>query len=196
MKYRSLLPTIILLTVMIPLLTAGCYRNEQKPVKKYNRDMIKRGEQLVNEGNCHYCHTPVINTEEGSIPDPDRLLSGHPEETGVPEIPDVPVGSQQWLEFLKNLESTVWAGDWGITFAANLTPDKQTGIGIWDEKQFVNAMRTGKHAGMGRDILPPMPWEDYSKLSDYDLISIFAYLRTIEPVNNRVPDPVLFKKAE
>lgn len=191
MKYISLLSTIILITASILLTTAGCYRHEQKPAKKYSRDMINRGEQLVSEGRCSFCHTPSIDSDEGSIPDPERLLSGHPAETGVPELPDVPAGSQQWLEFLNNLESTVWAGPWGITFAANLTPDKETGIGNWTATNFVNTMKTGKHAGFGRDILPPMPWDDYRQLSDEDLEAIFAYLQTIEPVKNEVPEPVL-----
>jgi len=43
--------------------------------------------------------------------------------------------------------------------------------------------------GRGRPILPPMPWEGVGKLTDQDLKAVFAYLRTIPAVNNRVPQP-------
>jgi hypothetical protein len=87
---------------------------------------------------------------------------------------------------------TTFVGPWGISYAANLTPDSATGIGAWTEGQFLQTLRTGKHLGMenGRPILPPMPWEGLAKLSDQDLKSIFAYLQTLPPINNRVPGPV------
>ena len=51
-------------------------------------------------------------------------------------------------------------------------------------------MRTGKHMSAGRPILPPMPWQAMGSLSDDDLKAVYAYLRTIPPVKNRVPDAV------
>jgi cytochrome c553 len=55
---------------------------------------------------------------------------------------------------------------------------------------FVKSLRTGKHKGVLRDILPPMPWQDLSKLNDEDLAAIFAYLRSLKPIQNKVPEPV------
>jgi hypothetical protein len=55
---------------------------------------------------------------------------------------------------------------------------------------FIKAMRTGKHVGVGRDILPPMPWYDLAKLNDADLEAMFAYLRTLKPIKNAVPAPI------
>ena len=55
---------------------------------------------------------------------------------------------------------------------------------------FVKAMRTGKHMGNGRDILPPMPWQGVASLSDDDLKALFAYLRSIPAISNRVPRPI------
>jgi hypothetical protein len=51
-------------------------------------------------------------------------------------------------------------------------------------------MRTGKHMGVSRPILPPMPWQQLAAMSDDDLKAVYAYLRTIPPVVNHVPDPV------
>ena len=55
---------------------------------------------------------------------------------------------------------------------------------------FVKAIRTGRHMGSSREILPPMPWRSLATLTDEDLKSMSAYLRTIPPVKNRVPQPV------
>lgn len=85
---------------------------------------------------------------------------------------------------------TAWAGPWGVSYAANLTPDQNTGMGIWTEDMFIKAMRAGKHMGYGREILPPMPWQASSNLTDEDLKAIFAYLRSVPPISNRVPGPL------
>lgn len=77
---------------------------------------------------------------------------------------------------------------WGASFAANLTPDNETGIGTWNEEMFVNALRTGKHLGAGRPIMPPMPWELVRQHSDEDLKAMFAYLKSLKPIKNKVPD--------
>jgi hypothetical protein len=44
--------------------------------------------------------------------------------------------------------------------------------------------------GVSRPILPPMPWGAFRNLNDEDLKSIYAYLRTVPAVRNRVPEPV------
>jgi hypothetical protein len=85
---------------------------------------------------------------------------------------------------------TAFVGPWGMSFAANLTPDEQTGIGLWSEEHFINAMRTGKHMGAGRPILPPMPWSNLSRATDEDLQAMFAYFKSLKPVRNQVPAPV------
>ncbi len=107
----------------------------------------------------------------------------------MPEAPDVPADSEQWLEFLTKLDSTVWAGEWGVSLSANITPDKETGIGSWTESMFIETMRQGRHRGFGKTLKPPMPWQDYGRLSDEQLKAIFAYLQSIKPVKNKVPDP-------
>jgi hypothetical protein len=83
---------------------------------------------------------------------------------------------------------TAWVGPWGISYAANLTPD-ETGIGNWSEQQFIKAIREGKLKGMDgtRPLLPPMPWQEFGQMKDEELKAIFAYLKTIKPVNNVVP---------
>jgi hypothetical protein len=55
---------------------------------------------------------------------------------------------------------------------------------------FVKALKTGKHQGEGRPILPPMPWQNFAQLKEDDLRAIFAFLQTLPPIQNAVPDPV------
>ncbi len=150
---------------------------------------IKRGEYLVNFGGCNDCHSPKVFTPKGPMPDPDRLLSGRPSEEKLPSLPKDLIAPDKWGGLFTN-DLTAWVGPWGVTFASNLTPDEQTGIGLWTEELFIKTMRTGKHLGAGRDILPPMPWFDLAKLNDDDLKAIFAYLQSIKPIKNAVPAPI------
>ncbi|MBT4092524.1 MAG: c-type cytochrome, partial [Nitrospinaceae bacterium] len=71
-------------------------------------------------------------------------------------------------------------------YAANITPDKETGIGAWTDKQLFAAIREGKRPD-GSLIGPPMPGGLYAKISDRDLRAIIAYLRQVKPVKNNVP---------
>ena len=59
-----------------------------------------------------------------------------------------------------------------------------------DKDSFVRAMRTGKHLGdpKGRPILPPMPWMNLQHASDADLEAMHAYLTSLPPVKNKVPE--------
>jgi hypothetical protein len=86
-----------------------------------------------------------------------------------------------------NVTFTAWSGPWGISYSANLTPDS-SGLGIWTEDMFMQAMRTGKHWGVSRPIMPPMPYEILGKLSDGELKAMYAFLHSIPPVKNVVPD--------
>ena len=153
------------------------------------KSQLARGEYLVTVGGCADCHSPKVFSSKGPVPDPARFLAGTSSQTKVPAIPPGVLTQEGWGALTTN-DLTIWAGPWGVSFAANLTPDKTTGLGSWTEAAFVNSMRTGKHKGALRDILPPMPWQALSKMSDSDLKAMFAYLRSIKPIQNKVPDPI------
>lgn len=157
----------------------------QKVKRPVIPDPVARGKYLVTFGGCNDCHTPLKLTSAGPVPDLARMLSGHPHDPKLPS-PDLKPGP--W--FAATAGMTAWAGPWGITYAANLTPDANTGLGIWTEDMFVKAMRTGRHMGAGREILPPMPWRNLGALNDEDLKAIYAYLRTIPAIANQVPRSV------
>lgn len=145
---------------------------------------VKRGEYLVTVGGCNDCHTPFKMGPNGPEPDMSRMLSGHPEQVKIdaPAMPKMPWG---WSGDITN---TAFSGPWGVSFAMNLTPDSLTGIGIWSEDMFMKTIRSGKHWATSRPIMPPMPWFNYAKMTDEDLKSVYAYLRTIPKVRNHIAD--------
>jgi cytochrome c553 len=152
--------------------------------------LVARGKTLVTAGGCNDCHTPKKMGPMGPEPDMSRMLSGRPEGDPVP-APYKPADGSPWIAAATG-DLTTWSGPWGVSFSANLTPDTNTGLhsGVWTEDLFIKALRTGKHMGTARDILPPMPWQGLGQLSDEDLKAIWAYLDTIPPILNHVPDPL------
>jgi mono/diheme cytochrome c family protein len=147
---------------------------------------VERGRYLVNGAGCGDCHTPLKMGANGPEPDMERMLSGHPDYLGMPEVPTLPPGP--WM-VVSSATNTAWAGPWGVSFTANITSDPETGIGKWTEDEFVGAIRSGRHMGRGRPILPPMPVPAIQNLTDEDLASIYAYLMTVPPIRNQVPQP-------
>lgn len=148
-------------------------------------DKVARGKYLVNTSGCHDCHTPFKMGKNGPEPDMSRMLSGHPQDLAMPPVPKLPEGP--WL-IVSAATNTAHAGPWGVSFTANLTPDADTGLGDWSFQNFKDTIRTGRHLGRGREILPPMPIPVYSQMTDRDLEAIYS-LRTIPPLKNKVPEP-------
>jgi hypothetical protein len=151
------------------------------------KEMVARGKYLVDFGGCNNCHSPKVFTNLGPVPDNARLLSGHPANEKIDSLGTI-IKNSKWI--YSNMSSTAWVGPWGVSFAANLTPDKSTGLGNWTEEVFIKTFWSGKQMGIGRNLLPPMPWQAVGQLKDRDLKSIFAYLKTIPPIKNKVPDPI------
>jgi hypothetical protein len=77
-----------------------------------------------------------------------------------------------------------------VSFAANLRPDPETGLGKWTPEMFIATMRNRRHEGKGRPLLPPMPAQMIAALPDEDIHAIFAFLQSLPPVKNRVPAPI------
>ncbi len=156
---------------------------------------IERGRYLAQALGCQDCHTATVRGPDGwPVPDGRRLMAGEPE------------GGSRWTLaelaprtglILTRPMGTGWKGSWGSSFAANLTPDPETGLGRWTEAMFVAALRTGRHEGRsdGRYLLPPMPWANLTHavqgVPEADLKALWAYLQSLPPIRNRVPPPRL-----
>lgn len=148
---------------------------------------VARGKYLVTAMGCNDCHTPWKMGPNGPEPEMSLYLSGHPASM---KMPAAPASSGPWVVSASG-SFTAWSGPWGVSYTRNLTPDPETGLGQWTEQQFIDTIRTGRRQGRGRELLPPMPWPAIKNLNDADLKAIFAYLRSITPIKNSVPDPVI-----
>ncbi|HYS13798.1 MAG TPA: diheme cytochrome c-553 [Burkholderiaceae bacterium] len=160
---------------------------ETRPGSAAPADKLARGKYLVTIAGCNDCHTPLKMGPAGPEPDMSRMLSGHPEGMQLPPAPAPAPGP--WLVTVA-ATNTAWSGPWGVSYTANLTPDAETGLGKWTLRDFMATLRTGRHMGRGRLILPPMPIPMYKHFTDSDMDAIFTYLRSIPPVQNRVPEPL------
>jgi len=186
----------MLMIACLTLSQYGCNQPAQEkaqvdpaPKTMSHAELIDRGNYLAS-AFCFHCHSPKKMTPMGPVPDSSRWLSGHPSGGPLPSIDKKVVTSGNWILFAPDLTSFV--GPWGISYAANITPDSATGIGAWSVDDFIGTMRTGKHLGQagGRPILPPMPWDGIRLYTDEDLKAIYTYLQSLPPISNKVPAPV------
>lgn len=151
--------------------------------------LVKRGDYLVTAMGCDDCHSPKRMGPMGPEIIPELRLSGFPQDGVLPPVESSAIG-KGWV--LMSPDLTAAAGPWGITYAANITSDA-TGIGSWKEEQFKKAVKEGKLKGLEgtRPLLPPMPWQNFAKLTDHDISAIYTFLMSTRPVKNIVPQPVL-----
>lgn len=120
---------------------------------------LERGKYMVNYLGCVFCHSPV--RMDGSLIESMRFAGG------------------QKMDLYP----------FGVYVSYNLTPDKETGLGNWTEEQFKTFLTKGIRRDGTRMLPFPMPWPAYAHLREDDLSAIFAYLKTIPPVYNKIPEP-------
>src|SRR3569833_1901337 len=164
------------------LLTESQSADNAAPTKD---SLIKRGAYLVMSMGCNACHSPKKMGPHGPYIDTALALSGFQANTPVPVVPPEQA-KMGMIMFAPDLTAT--AGPWGTTFAANITSDG-TGIGKWKLDQFKNAFQHGKFMGLNEErmIMPPMPWENFAKMSDIGVEALFTYLKSPKPVHNVPP---------
>jgi len=124
-------------------------------------DAVRYGKYLVSIANCMHCHTQM---ERGEL--------------------------KKGLEFAGGREFPMPTG--GTVRSANITADVETGIGAWSREAFVQKFRS-----MGDSTFHPfeiqkggmntiMPWTNFGKMKENDLAAIYAFLRTVKPIRNKV----------
>jgi mono/diheme cytochrome c family protein len=126
--------------------------------------LVERGDYLVNGIlTCGNCHTP---RGPGGVPVVERQLSG---------------GPQTWDEPTYKVKG------------ANITPDRETGIGAWTDAGIKTALLAGVRPD-GVALAPLMPFAFYKVFVPRDVDAVVAYLRSVAPVRNAV-DPPVYKAA-
>jgi mono/diheme cytochrome c family protein len=187
MKKMNIAYTIVIVVCILSCTNADRKEKRDNPKEPLSQEqLVERGKYLVRISGCGDCHSPKAMGPHGPTEDTTLLLSGFQKRDSIP----VPAGSTIRQNLVFNLQNTAFAGPWGISYAANITPDA-TGIGNWTFEQFDRAMREGKAKGLkdNRTLLPPMPWSNYKNMEDDDMEAIFTYLKSIKPVNNLTPEP-------
>lgn len=126
------------------------------PIVLAEEDTVARGRALADT-ICIECHSPRVQGDPYQL-DQTKLYAGGGE----------------------------YPGPWGVVYARNTTPDRETGIGAWTDEEIKRAIRDG----IGRDgtKLLIMPWEIFRGLADEDINAMVVYLRTVPPVRNKVSD--------
>ena len=187
---KKYLFNISVLILSVFLFSQCSQQGNDKSMQKQNfggyESQVKWGEHLVTIMGCNDCHTPKKMGPNGPELDMSLMLSGHPAKMPAPDI-SRKEAETKGLAVTNDLTS--WVGPWGISYAANLTSDP-TGIGNWQESNFITALRDGKFKGIpsARPLMPPMPWEFFKSCSDDEIKAIFAYLKSTKPISNIVPE--------
>jgi mono/diheme cytochrome c family protein len=119
-------------------------------------DKLRYGAYLAGPlGHCMECHTPMIGGGRRDYAERSGAGGFH------------------------------FSGPWGEVVSANLTPDRETGLGKWSDAEIKRAITSGVRAD-GSSLSPPMGYGFYKNISGADLDALVAYLRSLKPVNNKV----------
>ncbi|MGB5895367.1 MAG: diheme cytochrome c-553, partial [Ignavibacteriaceae bacterium] len=147
MKNLLFFATVLALFALLLFTSLNC-AGKGGNEKLSKEEMIARGKYIATTGGCEDCHSPKVFTEMGPMFDTTRTLIGYPQGEPLPAIDPAMVQPGMWVMTDKHLAG--WVGPWGISYAANLTPDKATGIGAVSEEMFIKTIREGKLKGVGR----------------------------------------------
>jgi len=122
----------------------------EKPMSDADlNDKVKRGFYLVTIGHCLECHTPF-----------------GPPGSGVDFKGSLGKGGREFK------------GPWGLSVSRNITSSKDKGLGDWSDADIKRAITQGVRKD-GTKLKPPMGFPYYAKMTDGDVDSIVAYLRTL-----------------
>ena len=148
---------------------SSCSNNKSEPKASTTEDsmqkVVARGEYLaVHVAACIHCHSQRDFTKYSGPPMPGTEGKG---------------GQAFTHDMLDAIP--------GVLYAKNITPDPETGIGTWTDDEILRAMTQGINKN-GDTLFPLMPYPAFNRMAKQDLLSIIAYLRTLKPIKNKVPE--------
>ena len=159
-KYLKTTGIIILLIIAIFVALVGFKQNKKFNAPNFEIHAVKdsstihRGRYLVTSlGHCGDCHS--------SLSDSDLINQSETVPMSGGKIFSIPLGSIQ---------------------SPNITPDKETGIGDFSDKQIAVALRYG----IGHDNRALIPFMNYQSLADNDMTAVVSYLRSLTPVKRKI----------
>lgn len=160
---------VMLPCIAIVIYFISCTNNSSAPQASAKDDslqmVIARGEYLANHvAACMHCHSMRDFTK----------FSG-------PAIPGTEGGGGN------KFDHSMLDAIPGTFYSKNITPDTETGIGTWTDDEVLRAITQGIRKN-GDTLFPIMPYANYNHMAKDDLLSIIAYIRTLKPIKNKVPD--------
>ncbi len=164
---KFILLTALFSVVSMAAYFSACNNNKTAPKEINDKDSVKkvleRGEYLaVHVAGCTDCHSKRDFNKYSGPPIPGTEGGGgllFDEKFGLP----------------------------GKLYGKNITPDNETGIGTWTDDEILKAMTQGI-SKKGDTLFPLMPYVNYNRMAKEDLLSIVAYIRTLKPIRNKVPE--------
>ncbi len=149
-----------ILTVFAALALCAGGVSAQTPDAKTDEPNVANGRYLYFAGGCASCHAAPASDKCDDPKTKDDLK---------------PVGGR----CLKT--------GFGTFYVPNITPDAKTGLGGWSADDFVKALTKGKSPS-GANLYPAFPYSSYEHMKRTDILDLWAFLRTLEPVSSTVPD--------
>lgn len=157
--------TLFVLVIAAVFVTGGTAKSPAKNDRQQRR--IARGKYLVEgPAHCFGCHSEPDIAHGSDQPAPGRKGAGNVVPAELAQAVGIPPSFR--------------------VVCPNITPDRETGAGTWPDAAFVRALRQGIGHD-GRTLFPMMPYQNFRLLSDEDLASIIAYIRSIPAVRNELP---------
>jgi len=159
----------ILLFIIAATYNSSCNNNKSEPQANKSEDSIKkvieRGDYLANHvAACIHCHSKRdFNKFSGPV------MPGT--EGGGGEV-----FSNEILDAIP-----------GVFYGKNITPDNETGIGTWTDDEILRAITQGI-SKKGDTLFALMPYVNFNRMAKDDLMAIIAYLRTLKPIKNKIPE--------
>ena len=140
-------------------------------------DTNTQGRYIATLAGCTSCHTP------------DKAEYQNPKALTLEQIQTIAFDGGNAIDTEKFLAGgrVFDIGPAGVVYTRNLTPDDSTGIGTWTDEQIKVAIKTGLDAN-GKTLFPVMPYHVYNGMSDSNLEAVVAFIRSVNPVNNKVPE--------
>lgn len=159
----------ILLMALCATFFTACNNNTSEPVANSKEDslqkVVARGEYLtLHVAVCMHCH---------SMRDFNKYAG--------PDVPGSEGGGGG------KFDNTIFDAIPGTIYSKNITPDSATGIGTWTDGEILRAITQGINKN-GDTLFPLMPYAHFNRMAKDDLLSIIAYLRTLKPIKNKIPE--------
>jgi len=167
---RKLIAVAFMLSaVIVAAYFMSCNNNKSEPQANTHEDSVKkvleRGEYLVTSvAACLDCHSKRDYSKfSGPVVPGTEGMGGE-------------VFDHKLLDAMP-----------GTVYARNITSDPETGIGTWTDDEVLRAITQGINK-KGDTLFPIMPYANLNHMAKSDLLSIIAYIRTLKPIKNKIPE--------